>query len=71
MSDEQKSVYKMKLHETLSPKGTDTLIMRVPGGWIYTSYAPYTNYYPDGRTDTEFRASSVFVPITKEGAEHE
>ncbi|RLC66653.1 MAG: hypothetical protein DRH97_06100, partial [Chloroflexi bacterium] len=55
----ERSIYKMKIHETLTMKDTDTSILRVPGGWIYTQFVPY-----DSHNNTEYRATSVFVPRT-------
>lgn len=52
-------LFKMKLHETLELGTEDNiLIVRVPGGWIYTTYA--------GDSLGAWRASSVFVPYSKE-----
>lgn len=58
-----KSVYSMKIHEELQVGSTFTHILRVPGGWIYTTHHPYQ----EGQRD-EYRPTAVFVPITKEGA---
>lgn len=45
-------LYEMKLHDTLCPAGESyTLIMRVPGGWVYTFW-----------DDKGAAVSSTFVP---------
>jgi len=53
----ERSVYKMELHDIMTHQDSDTSILRVPGGWIYTQFQPY-----DARGNTEYRATSVFVP---------
>lgn len=52
--DYVKSIYELKLHETLYPTIESSIsIMRVPGGWLYY------------RIDS-MQISSVFVPFNKE-----
>lgn len=65
-----KSIYKMEMHETLTLAGLDTSILRVPGGWIYTQHYPI-NRRGYNHHQTEYETVATFVPITKEGVEHE
>ena len=55
MSD---SLYKMKLHEELCPNTKAAIsIVRVPGGWIYSTYYDVENCG---------NVSAVFVPFHNE-----
>jgi hypothetical protein len=45
-------IYKMKLHDTY--RDSYFMVLRVPGGWMYTSYT-------EGEAE-----SSVFVPFNNE-----
>ena len=51
-----KSIYNMKLHETIT---IDTFldILRVPGGWIYFTY------HENGSTGILDTTTSTFVPF--------
>ena len=51
-------LHEMKLHEVLHPSSCTIEIIRVPGGWIYTSYF-------------EDSGSTVFVPLNDEFQESE
>ncbi len=59
-------IYKMKLHETITPQGQDTKILRVSGGWIYTLYQLEQNQGQDGQWTENYKMSSVFVPFDNE-----
>lgn len=48
----KEELYKMKLHETLH-LGESVIVLRVPGGWIYTTYC-------------DMKPSSVFVRFDNE-----
>jgi hypothetical protein len=48
-------LYKMKLHETVVLKEGYLSVLRVHGGWIYTTYDGVAEPYA-------FNISSVFVP---------
>ena len=56
-----KELLEMELHSTLTPN-TDVLlqITRVPGGWIYTTFTPWST----GGQCQDHMPSSVFVPLT-------
>jgi len=53
------AIYSMKLHEKLTPNipGGYVDIVRVPGGWIYSTYH---------KENDGFNVSSVFVPFNTE-----
>ena len=51
------NIYDMKLHEEID-LGNFISVLRVPGGWIYT-----TN---EGISESGYDASSCFVPYSKE-----
>ena len=53
----EKTIYDLKLHETLE-LDDDITIIRVPGGWIYTYYSDYYNQHKT--------SSMVFVPYSLE-----
>ena len=52
----EKSIYHMELHQTLNLSEPPVTILRVSGGWIYTTYT----------TDMPYQLSSVFVPYNSE-----
>ena len=54
------AIYDMELHEKLTPaiKGSIIDIIRVPGGWIYSTYSMSNDNY--------WSVSSVFVPFNDE-----
>lgn len=52
-----KKIYGLQLHEEIS-LSTCTSVMRVPGGWIYT-----TDYMTD---DNHLSISTTFVPYNEE-----
>jgi hypothetical protein len=57
-------IYLLKLHET-AMIGNNTVVLRVPMGWIYTqtlSEGPHRN--------TSASITSVFVPYSNEFSEH-
>ena len=60
-------IYTMELHDTCTPEGSDTLILRVPGGWIYTQYQVHQETMSDGQWSENYLPTSVFVPFYKEG----
>lgn len=50
-------IYKMKLHERLTPSGPERLtIIRVPGGWIY-------RFHQLNNEVGNLMSDSVFVPF--------
>ena len=51
-------MYKLKLNETTDVKGKNIEILRVPGGWVYTSYSQIS--------DSGYNISSTFVPYSEE-----
>jgi hypothetical protein len=55
-------IYKMKLHETLTPRDLPCEIFRVSGGWIYRFYTHQQN--ADGSPRYAF--DSVFVSFDNE-----
>lgn len=60
-----KDLFKMKLHDVLTPKGPlDTQIMRVPGGWIYRFSQINQVVMPDGQWCENYLCDSVFVPLS-------
>ena len=54
----------MKIHEQTNIDNTAWMVMRVPGGWIYT----YTDYNqkldPNDRHVEDMRSNPVFVPYS-------
>jgi len=60
-------IYSMKLHEQRDPGFTHgTLIIRVPGGWIYRFWEDERNSGGDGQWSENYRINSVFVPFHNE-----
>lgn len=47
----EKTIYQLELHETLEINNGEFVVMRVPGGWIYTRQEPTVNI-----------ANPVFIP---------
>tara|TARA_B100000614_G_scaffold130073_1_gene116049 strand:- start:1023 stop:1292 length:270 start_codon:yes stop_codon:yes gene_type:complete len=59
-------LFKMKLHETITPGGGGHLaITRVPGGWIYRFYDQHEIWNNNSqRYEDDYTSSAVFVPYT-------
>lgn len=60
-----KNIYDMKIHEKIEI-GDDTVVIRVPGGWIYRffefeSYSGLNFVHHDNK-----KINSVFVPFSEE-----
>ncbi len=68
MSDQRSKpcVHDMNMHDCITLDCMQANVLRVPGGWIYTTFCDITRALPDGDTYTEYRPSSVFVPHTPE-----
>ena len=60
MTEQEKRLYLMKLHEKISLYNNNT-VLRVPGGWIYY------NHIDTPRENSQLLASiAVFVPFNNE-----
>jgi hypothetical protein len=52
------NIYDMKLHDAIEIARGITYVVRVPGGWLYTShntsvFVPYHNEFDDRKIDDE------------------
>ncbi len=62
-----KDIYNMKLHEERHPELPHaTIIIRVPGGWIYRFWENESSSGGDGQWSENQRIDSVFVPYNNE-----
>ena len=71
--DNQKSVFKLELHEQTFIEGTGIRVTRVPGGWVYTQIVNRGNAGSANATAGSANATasitSTFVPFHEEGSE--
>jgi hypothetical protein len=61
--EHEKRIHKMTLHETIILEPSDTMVLRVFGGWIYTQYHPYNVIDINGQYSVEYRPTATFVPF--------
>jgi hypothetical protein len=60
MTEQEKRLYMMKLHEKISLDNNNT-VLRIPGGWIY-----YNHIDAPGENSQLLASTAVFVPHNNE-----
>ena len=63
-------LYQMELHEVvhLDTKDPPTMVVRVPGGWVYRFYQGFEEPHLEARDgwNTNYLVDSIFVPFDNE-----